>query len=135
MKSKDSQNKRYFLDGKRESEVTIADPLPDHDSFVKVRFPNGHLVNVEEKRLTEITELPKISSDEIDLEYPQKVSKITMEIFDAEKGETFTKWLEGEDAEIWNNWMRKLCYKAEELGMNPPWLSLRWNGKRTPKKK
>ena len=137
MKSKDSQNKRYFLDGRRELEVTLTDTLPDNEGWLKVRFPNGQLINVAATRLTEITELPKLSSkisNEVDLDYPQKVSKLTMEIFDAETGETFTKWLEGAEAERWNKWMRELCYNAEQVGLNPKWLTFKWNSKRTPKK-
>ena len=133
MKTITSQDKgkRFFLDNKREVEVELTDLLPDNEGYVKVKFSDGRLVNVEEHRLTEITDLPfnvgELSPEELaDLEYPTKVSKITMEMYDAEKGEISTKWLEGKEAEQWNNWMRELCYRAEKLGINPKWLALRW---------
>jgi hypothetical protein len=139
MKTITSQDKgkRYFLDDKRELEVQLVDALPENAGFVKVKFATGQLLNVEERRLTEITELPERVSDadEVALEYPQKVSKLTIEIFDAETGEEFTKWLEGSEAQKWNDWMRELCYKAEQVGMNPKWLTLKWQGKKTTKAK
>lgn len=136
MNTSHSTGKRYFVDGKREDEVKLIDPLPEIQGYVKVKFKTGQIVNLEEDRLTEIVEVPIYFPNEdadIDLEYPQKVSKITMEIFDAETGEVFTKWLEGGEAQKWNAWMRELCYKAELIGINPKWLSLKWNAKRTKK--
>lgn len=134
--SKD-KGKRYFIDSNREDEVELVDSLPDNDGWVKIKYPKGQVINVEQKRLTEIAEIPpfEYNPDEIDLEYPEKVSKLSIEIFDAESGEVFTKWLEGAEAEKWNTWMRELCYKAEAVGMNPKWLSLKWQGKKSKRNK
>ena len=138
MKTLTSQDKgkRFFLDNVREDEVELYNPLPDNDGWVQIKLPDGRIINVVETRLTEIMEFPleKVSDEQIELDYPKKVSRLVMEIFDAETGEVTVKWLEDEDAEIWNNWMRKLCYKASELGMNPNWLALKWHEKKGTKK-
>lgn len=128
------KGKRYFLDGNRNSEVTLFDVMPD--DFAKVVFPDGRHASVAVGRLTEITEISEILGlqrveDDVKelLEYPQKAVKVTIEIFDAEKGETIIKYLEDEDAVQWNDWMRELCFKAEQVGMNPPWMTLKWKTK------
>lgn len=137
MKTITSQDKgkRFFLDNKREAEVELVDPLEDIEGLVKVKI-DGNVLNVELHRLTEIEELPiMVLTDRelLELDYPQKVSKLTIEVYDAENGESYTQWIEGKDAEKWCLWMRELCYRAEKLGANPKWLSLNWSKKEKSK--
>jgi superfamily I DNA and/or RNA helicase len=126
------KGKRYFVDGKRSLEVELVDIKSE--GYAEVRFEKGNIVTISTKRLTEITEIPQLERIEDDerkvlLEYPQKAVRLEVEIFDAEKGETKILYLVDDDAVKWNDWMRELCFKAEKLGMNPPWLTLEWKEK------
>ncbi len=117
------KGKRYSVDGNKNKEVTLFDVMGD--DFVKVICPDGSHESIASKRLQEVPTLERVV-DEVLLDYPQKAVKVTIEVFDAESGKTTVKWLEGDDALLWNTWMRELCYRAEELGVNPYWLKLGW---------
>lgn len=128
----EDEGSRFYLDGVRSREVQLY--KLDGDGFAKIVLQNGQHMNVAVgrlKRIQEIPDLERVLDDQINLEYPDAVVKVAFEIYNAEKGETEIRWLEGDDAKQWNAWMRELCHKAEKVGMNPKWLSLKWK-KATP---
>lgn len=92
------------------------------DGWAKVIHPDGRHVNIVINRLT--FPIPQIEVIDL-LDYPEKPTKLTIEI-DKGNGVIIEKILQGEDVIKWNLWMRELCMKASDFGMNPKWLSLNW---------
>lgn len=119
MISLQDKGKKFALDGKKDYLVTLHD-IAD-DGWAKIIHPDGRHTNVTLNRLEDTP--VKIEDDPLD--YPEKAVKVVIQLKD-ENGSMYVKYLDGEDAVKWNNWMRELCWKAEEVGMNPPWLELNW---------
>jgi hypothetical protein len=122
---------KFYVDGDKTKEVVLVDIV--NGDYAKIELPDKTYQLVVFARLEKVLEKVEDQSDEVSLEYPEKVARIVFELRD-EAGNTTVKWLEGEDAVQWNAWMRELCYKAEEVGMNPKWLSLKWKQKQKSKK-
>lgn len=114
------RGKTFYLDGNKSTQVQLFDIMPDN--WVKIVYPDGRHINVTLNRLTRIDD--EIPIDEL-LDYPEKAVKVTIDV-QTEDG-IMVKVLEGEDAVKWNAWMRELCYRATELGINPSWLDLDWH--------
>lgn len=125
--------KRVFVDGNRAIEgLLIGVEDSETGQQARVLFDERKVQTYPSNRIQEIVEVPTTPLD-VTLSYPLKPTKLVIEVLDEQTGETVTRWLEGNEAAKWNAWMRELCYKAETLGLNPKWMSLRWNIKREKK--
>lgn len=120
--TKNDIGKEFILDNRPSSIVTVYDILPD--DWIKVIYPDGSHKNIVRGRLTRKPEVEVPASIDDLLDYPVKATKVVIEVSGPDG--TLVKTLEKEEALKWNAWMRELCFKASELGVNPPWLSLDW---------
>lgn len=120
------KGQKFFLDNDKSEEVEVFEVMGD--DWVKIIKSDGSHMTVVPNRLRKV-ELEQVKDDVVSLEYPVKPTKVTIELLDEATGKVSVRWLEGEDAVKWNAWMRELCYKAEELGVNPEWLTLEWKHK------